>query len=77
MCLLNVGLKLGAVFLEGVRDVLEEDQAEDNVLVLRRVHVVAEFVGGESELGFEAEGGGGFGARGFGLLPGHSDSLCT
>ena len=27
---------------EGVGDVFEEDEAEDNVLIFRRVHVVAE-----------------------------------
>ncbi len=55
--------ELGVVLLEGVGDVFEEDQAEDDVLVFRRVHVVAELVGGEPELGFEAEVGGGvFGA---------------
>ena len=53
------GEELGAVFLEGVGDVFEEDQAEDDVLVLRRVHVVAQLVRGEPELGFEAEIGGG------------------
>jgi hypothetical protein len=53
------GDELGVVLLEGVGDVLEEDQAEDDVLVLRRVHVVAELVGGEPELGLEAEVGAG------------------
>ena len=53
------GEELGAVFLEGVGDVFEEDQAEDDMLVLRRVHVVAQLVGGEPELGLEADGGGG------------------
>ncbi len=52
------GDELGAVFLEGVGDVFEEDEAEDDVLVFRRVHVVAELVGGEPELGLEAEVGG-------------------
>jgi hypothetical protein len=33
------------VVLEGVGDVLQEDQAEDDVLVFRRVHVVAQLVG--------------------------------
>ena len=46
------------MFLEGVGDVFEEDEAEDDVLVFRRVHVVAELVGGEPELGLEAEVGG-------------------
>jgi hypothetical protein len=53
------GEELGAVLLEAVGDVLEEDEAEDDVLVLRRVHVVAQLVGGEPELGLEAEVGGG------------------
>ena len=38
-------------FLDGVGDVFEEDEAEDDVLVFRRVHVVAELVGGKPELG--------------------------
>ena len=45
------GDELGVVFLEGVGDVFEEDEAEDDVLVFRRVHVVAQLVGGEPELG--------------------------
>ncbi len=58
------GEELGAVFLEGVGDVFEEDEAEDDVLVFRRVHVVAQLVGGEPELGLEAEVGGGVVLRG-------------
>jgi hypothetical protein len=46
--------ELRLMFLEGVGDVFEEDEAEDDVLVFRRVHVVAELVGGEPELGLEA-----------------------
>ena len=49
--------EFGAVFLEGVGDVLEEDEAEDDVLVFRRVHVVAELVRGQPQLGLETEGG--------------------
>ena len=60
-------LELGVLGLEGVGDVLEEDQAEDDVLVLGRVHVVAQRVGGGPELGFEAEVGGGVVVLGFGL----------
>ena len=45
------------LLLEGVGDVLEEDQAEDDVLVLGRVHVVAELVGRQPELRLEAEVG--------------------
>ena len=39
------GDEFSAVLLERVGDVLEEDEAEDDVLVFRRVHVVAELVG--------------------------------
>ena len=59
------------LLLEGVGDVLEEDQAEDDVLVLGRVHVVAELVGGGPERGLEAEIPsvlGGLGAACLGLL---------
>jgi len=62
-----VGLELRVLGLEGVTDVLEEDQAQDDVLVLGRVHVVAQRVGGLPELGLEAAAGGGRfapGARG-------------
>ena len=50
-----VGLELGVLGLEGVADVLEEDQAQDDVLVLGGVHVVAQGVGGLPELRLEAE----------------------
>ena len=65
------GEELGAVFLEGVGDVFEEDQPEDDVLVFRRVHVVAQFVGGEPELGLEADGGGRLGEGGGFAFGGH------
>ena len=35
-----------AALIEGVRDVLEEDEPQDDVLVLRRVHGAAQLVGG-------------------------------
>jgi hypothetical protein len=54
-----LGLELGVLFLEGVGDVLEEDEAEHDVLVLGRVHAAAQGVGGLPELGLEAEVGGG------------------
>jgi hypothetical protein len=38
------------MFLERIRDVLKKNEAENNVLVLRRIHVAAELVGGELEL---------------------------
>ena len=44
---------------EGIGDVLEKDQAQNDVLVLGRVHVVAQRVGGGPELSFEAEVGAG------------------
>ena len=49
------GVELGVLLLEGVGDVLQEDQAEDDVLVLGRVHVVAELVGGQPEFALEAQ----------------------
>jgi hypothetical protein len=56
--------ELGVLFLEGVGDVLEEDEAEDHVLVLGGVHAAAERVGHLPELGFVADGGGrGVGGR--------------
>ena len=60
--------QFGVLLIERIGDVLKEDEAEDNVLVFSRVHVVAQLVGGEPELGFEADVGGGVGflACGFG-----------
>ena len=55
--------------LERVGDVLEEDQPQDYVLVLGRVHVISERVGGGPAFDFKAEVGGGvglFAGRGFG-----------
>lgn len=54
----HLRLEFRVLRLERVGDVLEEDQAQDDELVLRCVHVVAERVGGSPELGFEAEVGG-------------------
>jgi len=39
--------------LEGVGDVLQEDQTEDDVLVFRRVHVIAEGICRLPKLGLE------------------------
>ena len=44
------------VFVEGVGDVFEEDEAEDDVLVFRRVHVVTQLISGEPELGLKSRG---------------------
>ena len=47
-------IEFSVLGLEGVGNVFEEDQAEDDVLVFRRVHIVAQRVGGRPELRFEA-----------------------
>jgi len=52
-----VGQQGGALRLEGQRDVLEEDQAEGDVLVVGGLEVLAQLVGGLEELRLEAEGG--------------------
>jgi hypothetical protein len=49
-------VKLRVLGLEGVGDVLQENQAEHDVLVFGRIHVVAQRVGGGPELGFEVPG---------------------
>ena len=46
------------LLLEGVGDVLEEHQAEHDVLVLGGVHAAAQRVGHLPELRFVADGGG-------------------
>jgi hypothetical protein len=51
---------------------IEEDQAEDDMLVLGGVHVVAQLVRGLPELGFEVEGGAG-GLSGLRGRPGRDD----
>ncbi len=60
----SLGIELRVLGLERVGDVLEGDQPQDDVLVLRRVHVVAEGIGGLPELGLEAQVGGGVGIAG-------------
>ena len=47
------------MFIEGVGDVFEEDEAEDHVLTFRRVQVFSQLVGGVPELRIEADSGGG------------------
>ncbi len=61
--LLALRFELGMLRLKGIRDLLEEDQAQDDVLVLRRIHVVAEAVGHLPQLGLEAEIGAGLRLR--------------
>lgn len=50
--------ELGAHFLEGIGDIFDEDETEHNMLVFRRIYVIAQLVSGEPELGFEADVGG-------------------
>ena len=45
----------GELLLEGIRDVLEEDQAEHDVFVLGSVHVGSQRIGGPPEVAFKAE----------------------
>ena len=45
-----LGLELGVLGLERIRDVLQENQAEHDVLVLGRVHVAPQLVGRRPEL---------------------------
>jgi len=42
--LVDLGLEVGAGLLEGIQDVLEEDETEHDVLVLGGVHVAAQSV---------------------------------
>ena len=56
---------------ERIGDVFQEDEAEDDVRLFRRVHGVAELVGGEPELGLEADGGGGLGGGSGRFSAGH------
>ena len=48
-----LGQQLGAPRLESVGDVLEEDQPERDMLVIRGLKVLAQLVGGEEKLGLE------------------------
>ncbi len=43
------------MLFEAIGNVFEENQAEDDMLVLRRVHVRAQLIGSEPELGFKAD----------------------
>ena len=52
--LVPLGLEQGVHLLEGVGDVLQEDEAEDDVLVLGRVHRAAERIGHAPKLGLVA-----------------------
>jgi hypothetical protein len=63
--------QLGVMLFEAVGNVFEEDRPEDDVLVLRRIHVAAQLVGSEPELGLEADVGGGVTLRRFRTRTGH------
>ena len=67
--------ELGMVLFETVRDVLKEDESEDDVLVLARIHVVAKLISGEPQLPLEANIGRGVlgGRRGGFLGTGHDE----
>jgi hypothetical protein len=61
------GSVLGAHRLKHVGDVFQKDESEDDMLVFRRVYIVAEPIGCEPKLGLKAEIGGsvvGFRLRG-------------
>jgi Family of unknown function (DUF6364) len=63
-----LGLELLVLLFEGVGDVLEEDEAEDDVLGLGRVHAAAKGIGHLPQLGFIADRRG-CGLCGRGLTP--------
>ena len=52
--LVLLALESGVHLLEGVRDVLEEDEPEDDVLVLGRIHRTAQRIGHAPKLGLVA-----------------------
>ncbi|MCY1463056.1 hypothetical protein D9M71_809000 [compost metagenome] len=53
MCITELALQLGAAPSEAVRDVLEKDQAEDDVFVFGGIHVGAHFIGGGPQSFFQ------------------------
>jgi len=52
-----LGFQFGVLRLKSVGDVLEEDQPQDYMLVLRRVHVVAQRIGRGPEFRFKSKCG--------------------
>jgi len=54
LCLLS--FEFGVLRLESVGDVLEKNQSEDDVLVLCRVHVIAQRVRRSPQLRFKTQG---------------------
>jgi hypothetical protein len=55
------GNEFNAVFLKSVGNILEKNQAKNDVLVFGSVHVVAELIGGLPEFGLEPNIGPGIG----------------
>jgi hypothetical protein len=53
-----LGLKLGVLCFESIEDVLQEDEAEDDVFILGGVHAAAEGIGHPPQLSLIADGGG-------------------
>jgi hypothetical protein len=53
--LLALAVEFGVLGFESVGNVLEKNQSEDDVLILRRIHIVAQRVCCRPKLGFEAE----------------------
>ena len=51
----NAGDQLRMMLFEGIRDVLQEDQAQHGVLVFGRVHVVPQLIRRQPHLGLEAQ----------------------
>lgn len=51
------GIKFGVLLLEGVGNVFEEDQAEDDMFVFGGIHVGAERIGGLPQFPFKTEVG--------------------
>jgi len=45
------------MLFEAIGNVLQKDEAENDMLILRRVHVAPQFVGSEPELSFKADVG--------------------
>ena len=56
-CFAPLGERGRAALLEGIGDVLQEDQAEDDVLVLGSIHRAAQGVGHRPELSLVTSGG--------------------
>ena len=69
--------ELGVPFLECIGDVLEEDQAQDDVLVLRRIHRAPQRVGHAPQLGLIPGGRCLGGSRTVGSWPSHTSSCHT